>query len=316
MIYYYPFGLKHKGYNSNVSSRGNSVAQKFKYNGIELDESLGLNLYEMDVRSYDPAIARFTSIDPVVHHYQSTYAAFDNNPVFWSDPSGADSEPFFRSRFLNKNGGFWSDLMLDNNNNKKDDNDKKNKDKKDKEEFNVLEYIEKTLANAPENSATIINFNKNKFQAIIDVFNQLMILIQFNLAVEEVFANDFEKQEKFRILQNVSLEKTNSIVGKYSTSYHGTVEFDDDYNIVGKGNGDYFINYSGGTNITDYKTVPKSWGLGQDTFTAGWVPIYFKHYNRTSANFIGFRTVGLREKYIKHFEEYRKVFIKTLKNIK
>ena len=56
MIYYYPFGLKHKGYNSNVSSRGNSVAQKFKYNGIELEEGLDLNLYEMDIRSYDPAI--------------------------------------------------------------------------------------------------------------------------------------------------------------------------------------------------------------------------------------------------------------------
>jgi N-acetylmuramoyl-L-alanine amidase len=45
----------------------------------------------MDVRSYDPAIARWTSIDPVTHYSMSTYNAFDNNPVFWSDPSGADS---------------------------------------------------------------------------------------------------------------------------------------------------------------------------------------------------------------------------------
>lgn len=70
---------------------GNSVANKFKYNGVELEESLGLNLYEMDVRSYDPAIARFTSIDPVTHHSMSTFTAFDNNPVFWADPSGADA---------------------------------------------------------------------------------------------------------------------------------------------------------------------------------------------------------------------------------
>jgi RHS repeat-associated protein len=67
------------------------VAQKFKYNGIELEESLGLNLYEMDVRTYDPAIARFNGIDPVTHHSQGTSVAFDNNPVFWADPSGADS---------------------------------------------------------------------------------------------------------------------------------------------------------------------------------------------------------------------------------
>ena len=29
--------------------------------------------------------------DPVIHHNYSPYSAFDNNPVFWSDPSGADS---------------------------------------------------------------------------------------------------------------------------------------------------------------------------------------------------------------------------------
>ena len=89
---YYPFGLKHKGYNNVVSSNGNSTAQKFKYNGVELEESLGLNLYEMDFRQYDPAIARFNGIDPVTHWSMSTYTAFDNNPVYWADPSGADSQ--------------------------------------------------------------------------------------------------------------------------------------------------------------------------------------------------------------------------------
>lgn len=47
---------------------------------------------EMDVRSYDPAIARWTSMDPVIHYSKSTYNAFDNNPVYWADPSGADSK--------------------------------------------------------------------------------------------------------------------------------------------------------------------------------------------------------------------------------
>ena len=88
---YYPFGLKHKGYNNNVSANSNSVASKFKYNGIELEESLGIDWYEMDMRQYDPAIARWTSIDPVTHFQQSTYTAFDNNPVYWTDPSGTTS---------------------------------------------------------------------------------------------------------------------------------------------------------------------------------------------------------------------------------
>ena len=43
------------------------------------------------MRQYDPAIARWTAIDPVIHHSYSPYTAFDNNPVFWADPSGADS---------------------------------------------------------------------------------------------------------------------------------------------------------------------------------------------------------------------------------
>ncbi len=86
---YYPFGLKHKGYNTAYSG-GNAIAQKFKYNGIELEENTGL--YEMDVRMYDPTIGRFNGIDPVTHFSQGTSVAFDNNPVFWADPSGADSE--------------------------------------------------------------------------------------------------------------------------------------------------------------------------------------------------------------------------------
>lgn len=44
----------------------------------------------MDVRMYDPAIARFNGIDPVTHHSQGTSVAFDNNPIVIADPSGAD----------------------------------------------------------------------------------------------------------------------------------------------------------------------------------------------------------------------------------
>ena len=38
------------------------------------------------------AIARWTGIDPVTHHTMSTYTAFDNNPVFFIDPSGAETD--------------------------------------------------------------------------------------------------------------------------------------------------------------------------------------------------------------------------------
>ncbi|MDD3014656.1 MAG: hypothetical protein PHC34_13225 [Candidatus Gastranaerophilales bacterium] len=80
---------------------------KYKYNGQEYQDELGLNLYDMDFRDYDPAIARWTGIDPVLHYSQSTYNAFDGNPVFWADPSGADSETDYLGRNKFDNFGIY-----------------------------------------------------------------------------------------------------------------------------------------------------------------------------------------------------------------
>ncbi len=65
---------------------------QYKLNGKEWQDELGLNMYAMDMRQYDPAIARWIVQDPVIHHNFSPYNAFDNNPVFWADPSGGNSE--------------------------------------------------------------------------------------------------------------------------------------------------------------------------------------------------------------------------------
>jgi RHS repeat-associated protein len=89
---YYPFGLKHKGYNQIANSCRSEEAEAYKFNGKEYEDALGLNLYEMDMRQLDPAIGRWMVQDPVIHHDYSPYSAFDNNPVYWADPSGADSE--------------------------------------------------------------------------------------------------------------------------------------------------------------------------------------------------------------------------------
>src|SRR5690606_16321370 len=88
---YYPFGLKHQGYNELANANRSEQAEKYQYNGKEWNDALGLNIYEMDLRQYDPAIGRWMVQDPVVHHEYSPYSAFDNNPVYWADPSGANS---------------------------------------------------------------------------------------------------------------------------------------------------------------------------------------------------------------------------------
>ncbi|MEM1338968.1 MAG: DUF6443 domain-containing protein [Bacteroidota bacterium] len=87
---YYPFGLKHKGYNEVISPLGNSAANKWKYNSSELENALGLNMYEMEMRHYDPAIGRWSTLDPITHHSLSPYNGYENNPIFWADPNGAN----------------------------------------------------------------------------------------------------------------------------------------------------------------------------------------------------------------------------------
>lgn len=63
---------------------------KYKYNGKELQDELGLNVYDLGARLYDPALARFMVQDPMADfvNYQSPYVANDNNPVLYVDEYG------------------------------------------------------------------------------------------------------------------------------------------------------------------------------------------------------------------------------------
>jgi RHS repeat-associated protein len=89
-INYYPFGLQHKGYNNVVSANANSVAQKFGYNGKELNEELGLEWMDFGARNYDASLGRWMNIDPMgellMSHSPFNYAF--NNPVYFDDPTG------------------------------------------------------------------------------------------------------------------------------------------------------------------------------------------------------------------------------------
>ncbi len=64
--------------------------QPYKYNGKELDSDKGLNLYDYSARYVDPALGRFTTMDPLAEKYYawSPYAYCKNNPVNAIDPDG------------------------------------------------------------------------------------------------------------------------------------------------------------------------------------------------------------------------------------
>jgi RHS repeat-associated protein len=70
---YYAFGLKHEGYTYTYNYK-----YKYKYNGKELQDELGLNLYDYGWRNYDAAIARWVTPDPLLNDLDFT---FDDNQV-------------------------------------------------------------------------------------------------------------------------------------------------------------------------------------------------------------------------------------------
>jgi len=73
---YYPFGLKHEGYNTSVGN----AAYQYKYQGQELQET---GFYSFKWRNYMPDVGRFTTIDPLAESfpYNSTYAFAENRVI-------------------------------------------------------------------------------------------------------------------------------------------------------------------------------------------------------------------------------------------
>src|SRR5690554_6228651 len=79
--HYYPFGLKHQGYNhdhqvlefdpieGNVAlitiPQNATDGYTYKFNGMELQTELGLEFYDFVMRNYDAAIGRWMNVDPL-----------------------------------------------------------------------------------------------------------------------------------------------------------------------------------------------------------------------------------------------------------
>jgi len=63
---------------------------RYKYNGKEWQDELGLNWYDLGARNLGSDIGRFPGIDPLAdkYNFQSPYAFANNNPVMFMDING------------------------------------------------------------------------------------------------------------------------------------------------------------------------------------------------------------------------------------
>jgi RHS repeat-associated protein len=97
----YPFGMAM----ANDGAFNNTLTPdtKYRYNGKELNEDLGLNMYlsrakerdDYGARFYDPSVGRFTTVDPLAEKMPSwsPYNYTFNNPLRFIDPDGQEPEP-------------------------------------------------------------------------------------------------------------------------------------------------------------------------------------------------------------------------------
>jgi len=127
--HYYPFGLKHRGYNNEhevfekepqdgvVLVPVTSFLQdrfRHKFGGMELQSELNLNFYDFGARNYDPALGRWMNIDPLAEMMRrhSPYNYAFNNPIYFTDPDGmapsrfgyigSNSQAYFQDGFFSE----------------------------------------------------------------------------------------------------------------------------------------------------------------------------------------------------------------------
>jgi RHS repeat-associated protein len=95
-----PFPPKHITTNANANFLGSfrskgsvSGVYEYRFNGQEKDDEVyGIgNSYTAEFWEYDPRLGRRWNNDPVIKEWESPYATFANNPIWFVDANGLDT---------------------------------------------------------------------------------------------------------------------------------------------------------------------------------------------------------------------------------
>jgi len=131
--HYYPFGLQHSNYNSDLVRIKREEGQnnekilddevqplfpianrgyQYKFGGKELQSEFGVEMYDFGARNYDPAIGRWMNVDPLAEKapHESPYIYVSNSPLVYIDPDGRFKIPVHMRIISNafKNSGLSS----------------------------------------------------------------------------------------------------------------------------------------------------------------------------------------------------------------
>lgn len=185
--HYYPFGLKHSGYNSDkmmYSKEGSTVKIKpvpplfetsynKKFNGKSWETDLSLNIYDFDARGYMPDIVRTFQQDPLAEKFYdfSPHSFLNNNPLSFIDPTGMSSDDWKRDI----NGNMVYDKNLN--------------------QFNqsfTLGFGEKYVGSThyePTGSNTGIRYNEDGTKDDLTILNEIVVTATKPKTVEERSGN-------------------------------------------------------------------------------------------------------------------------------